>query len=60
MLTAEENVALPLAIAGVQAAEAQRRAIRLLEEVGLAEHAAIGRMNCRAANSSTSPSPVPW
>jgi putative ABC transport system ATP-binding protein len=37
MLTAEENVALPLAIAGVPAAEARQRANRLLEEVGLGQ-----------------------
>jgi putative ABC transport system ATP-binding protein len=36
MLTAEENVALPLAIRGVAAGEAQLRAGRLLDRVGLA------------------------
>jgi putative ABC transport system ATP-binding protein len=35
VLTAEENVALPLALAGVRAAEARRRAAHLLEAVGL-------------------------
>jgi putative ABC transport system ATP-binding protein len=35
MLTAEENVALPLAIGGRPAAEAARRAARALEHVGL-------------------------
>jgi putative ABC transport system ATP-binding protein len=36
ILTAEENVALPLELAGVSSAEAQRRAIAALELVGMA------------------------
>ena len=35
VLTAEENVALPLAVAGRSAAESTRRARRILDEVGL-------------------------
>ncbi|HZY86520.1 MAG TPA: ABC transporter ATP-binding protein [Gemmataceae bacterium] len=39
VLTAEENVALPLALDGVAPAEARRRAGRALEQVGLAKRA---------------------
>jgi putative ABC transport system ATP-binding protein len=39
VLTAEENVALPLALDGVAPAEARRRAGRALEQVGLARRA---------------------
>lgn len=39
-LTALENVSAPLALAGLPAAAARRRAALLLEAVGLAEHAA--------------------
>jgi len=37
-LTAEENVAIPLALKGVSAGEAKRRAGELLARVGLADH----------------------
>lgn len=36
-LTAEENVAVPLVYAGVGSAERRRRAVRLLERIGLAD-----------------------
>jgi len=36
IFTAEENVALPLSLAGVRQAEAQSRAVQALEQVGLA------------------------
>jgi putative ABC transport system ATP-binding protein len=39
-LTAQENVELPLALAGIRRAEARRRARALLEELGLGHHLA--------------------
>lgn len=39
VLTAVENVELPLLVGGVKPAEAQKRALEMLEIVGLSEHA---------------------
>ena len=60
VLTAEENVALPLAIDGRPAAEAHRRARRALEAVGLRTAARTGPAGCPAGSSSGRRWPAPW
>ena len=59
--TAIENVALPLEIAGASRAERRRRALELLDLVGLADRADfLSRRSSPAARSSGSGSPARW
>ena len=60
VLTAVENVELPLLVARVPAKEARRRALEALELVGLADWADHVPTSCRAASASASPSPARW
>jgi len=59
-LTAVENVALPLLLAGQGRRKAMPPAQAVLERVSLAERAGHFPTNCRAARCSASPSPAPW
>ena len=50
--TALENVMIPAFIAGVSSKEANERAVKILEFMGLATVPLISPMNCRAERSS--------
>ena len=52
ILTAVENVALPLELDGISASEARRRALEALNQVDMAARRSISPACCRAANSS--------
>ena len=56
-LTARENIELPALLAGRSPRQARRRALALLDQVGLADRAATFPRRCPAASSSGSPSP---
>ena len=55
-LTASENAAVPLIIAGVSRREAVQRAFRLLDAMGMGKRGTPRRPISQAANSSESPS----
>ena len=59
VLTAVENVEVPLLLAGVKPREARRRAVATLERVGLGRASRTDPTSSRAASSNGSPSPVP-
>ena len=59
--TAMENVAMPLLLGAHKISEARKRAVDVLDAVGLATDAWItARANCRAVNDSASPSHARW
>ena len=61
ILTAAENVGVPLRLVGADPGERDRRVAELLELVGLeARRAGTGRTSCPAASSSGSRSPGRW
>ncbi len=60
ILTAAENVEMPLRLLSAEPAERDRRVHELLDLVGLAGRAGIGRTSSPAASSSGSPSLAPW
>ena len=59
-LTAVENVALPLLLAGYGRRKALPPAHAVLDRIGLAERAGHFPTRCPAARCSASPSPAPW
>ena len=59
-LTAAENVALPLLLAGTGRREARTAALTWLERLGVAELADAGPARCPAASSSAARSPGRW
>ena len=60
VLSAAENVGLPMRLARLDPAERERRARALLDLVGLGGHAGQRPMSCPAASSSGWRSRVPW
>ena len=60
VLTAVENVELPLLVARVPAKEARRKALAALDLVGLAERAATSPTSSRAGSASASRSRERW
>ena len=57
-LSARENVAVPLLLAGTGRRDALATADEGLDRVGLADRATTSRPHCRVASSSGWPSPV--
>ena len=57
--TCLKNVCFPMELAGVKKAEAEKRAMELLEMVGLPDKA-NARHSCPAVRSSASPLPAHW
>ncbi len=58
--TAMENVAMPLLIGKAPKAETERRALAMLDAVGLAHRSSHRRRSSPAASVSASPSPARW
>ena len=60
VLTAVENVEIPLLLTGVGGREAHRRALDMLGHWASPTGPRTGRTSCRAASNSGSPSPGRW
>ena len=58
--TCLKNVCFPMELAGVKKAEAEKRAMELLEMVGLPDKPTPTRHSCPAVRSSASPLPAHW
>jgi putative ABC transport system ATP-binding protein len=58
-LTAAENIALPMTLAGIPAKEAQRPRAQALKDFGLENRADHRPTSSPAASASASPSPAP-
>jgi putative ABC transport system ATP-binding protein len=60
VLSALDNVMLPLQIKGASSTEAREKALQRLEEVGLSEYVKHRPAKCPADSSNESPLPAHW